>query len=202
MKRAGQLVIAMTLAAVCIGCQALKFPSQAKTCPPVREAPANPAPVREVVICPEPVKPEISELEPALTFYERMRSLQAPALAEQIAAAKQRFESDSSDLNRLQFALLMTLGGAGTRNNDAILELLLPLTTAEKQGKSSLRMVAILLHSEITESRRLGDTVRQQTSKLKDEARRNDALQHKLDALLQMEKNIMEREQPPPETRR
>ncbi|MEQ1881021.1 MAG: hypothetical protein ABL878_08625 [Burkholderiales bacterium] len=202
MNRSGRLTVAMTLAAACIGCQALKFSPQTKTCPPVREVSVSPAPAREVIVCPEPAKPEISEIELALAFHERMRSLQAPALAEQIAAAKQRFESDSSDLNRLQYALLMTLGGAGARNNDAILELLLPLTTIEKRGKSSLRTVAILLHSEIAENRRLGDTVRQQTSKLKDESRRNDALQHKLDALLQMEKTIMEREQPPPETRR
>jgi hypothetical protein len=202
MNRTGQLAVALTLLAACIGCQAFKFPPQTKSCPPVREAPVAPAPVREVVVCPEPVKPEIDELDLALAFYERMRSLQPPALADQIAAAKQRFEGDSSDLNRLQFALLMTLSGTGVRNNDAILELLLPLTTIEKRGKSSLRTVAILLHSEIAENRRLGDTVRQQTSKLKDESRRNDALQHKLDALLQMEKTIMEREQPPPETRR
>lgn len=162
----------------------------------------NSAPLREIIVCPEPVKPDTSDLDRAMAFYERLRSLQGPSVPEQLAAARQAFETDSSDLNRLQLAMVMTIGGTGVRNDDAIMELLLPMIADEKRDKSSLRAVANLLHSEATEHRRLGDTLRQQALKLKEENRRNDALQHKLDALLEMEKKIMERDLPPPETRK
>ena len=65
----------------------------------------------------------------------------------------------------------------------------------DKKEGSTLRPLAIWLHSELLELRRTDEALQQQTAKLKEEQRRSEALKQKLDAILDMEMKMIEREQ-------
>jgi hypothetical protein len=65
----------------------------------------------------------------------------------------------------------------------------------DKKEGSTLRPLAIWLHSELLELRRIDEALLQQTAKLKEEQRRSEALKQKLDAILDMEMKMIEREQ-------
>jgi hypothetical protein len=73
----------------------------------------------------------------------------------------------------------------------------------KRYENSVLRPLAVMLHLQLTELKRLDEALQQQTAKAREEQRRADALQQKLEAILEMEMKMIEREQaaPPPKRR-
>lgn len=141
--------------------------------------------------------PGRSDAERVARFYERLLSMRNSDLALELERAQVEFDKEKSELNRLQLALLLSLPTATFRDNSAALALLAPFVRDKTREGSSLRPLALWLHAQLVELRRAEESLQQQTMKLKDEQRRADALQQKLDALLNMEKKMIEREQLP-----
>jgi hypothetical protein len=141
------------------------------------------------------VEPKQSDTDRVARFYDRMLTLKANELAGELDVTRQSFEKDKSELNRLQLALLLSLPGASFRDDNAAIALLHPFTKDKGREGSTLRPLAIWLHSELLELRRTEETLQQQAAKLKEEQRRAEALQHKLEAILDMEMKMIEREQ-------
>lgn len=178
---------------------------------PVRDTPARP---------PQHGGAEIfqseNEQDRALRFYDHIRSMSGREFQAEYDAARRAFGKDPNDLNRIQLAMALSLPVSGFGDESTALELLQPLVKARHGERSSLRPLAMLLHSELSERRRLEEATDQLSSRLKDEQKhadsiqqksdalqqRIDELQHKLDALLDMEKNMIEREQSAPPTRK
>jgi hypothetical protein len=159
------------------------------------------------------VEPMQSDTDRVARFYDRMLTLKANELAGELDVTRQSFEKDKSELNRLQLALLLSLPGASFRDDNAAIALLHPFTKDKGRESSTLRPLAIWLHSELLElrrtdealqqqaaklkeeQRRAEETLQQQAAKLKEEQRRAEALQQKLEAILDMEMKMIEREQ-------
>ena len=159
---------------------------------------------------PEPMP---SDSDRVIRFYDRLLAMKGNELAGELEVTRKSFEKDKSELNRMQLALLVSLPGTTFRDDSAALTLLGPFVKDKGQDGSTLRPLAIWLHSELLELRRIDETMQlqaaklkeelrhsdealqQQTIKLKDEQRRTEALQQKLDAILDLEMKMIEREQ-------
>ncbi|MBI3528034.1 MAG: hypothetical protein HY067_08685 [Betaproteobacteria bacterium] len=141
------------------------------------------------------VEPMQSDPDRIARFYDRLLTLKAHELAGELDATRQSFEKDGSELNRLQLALLLSLPGASFRDDNAAIALLHAFVKDKGREGSTLRPLAILLQSELLELRRTEEALQQQSAKLKEEQRRVEALQQKLEAILDMEMKMIEREQ-------
>jgi len=153
-------------------------------------------PRRAPTPAPEPVQAPpapASEVDGVLKYYHRVLSLKGPELNREYERARQEFEREPSDTNRLQLAVLLSMPGAGFRDDSAAIGLLQPLK--ERTAEDGLKPLALLMQTYILELRRTEDALQAQSSKLRDEQRRAEALQQKLEALLQMEMKMIEREQ-------
>jgi len=143
---------------------------------------------------PTVVEPAQSDPDRIARYYDRLLTMKGAEFAGELDAARESFEKEKSELNRLQLALLLSFPGTGLRDDNAALVLLNPFMKDRKEG-STLRPLAIWLHTELLELRRTDEALQQQTAKLKEEQRRSEALKQKLDAILDMEMKMIEREQ-------
>lgn len=148
---------------------------------------------------PEPVIPgltrPISDVEALLDYYQRLTRLQGPELAKEYERARQSYARARSDYNRLQLALHGALPGAGPEEQVQSLNLLEPLVKSNDQKNGDLRRLALLLHGLIQEHRRLAEGLNAASQKAKEEQKRAEDLQQKLDAIKSIEKTLIEREQ-------
>lgn len=94
--------------------------------------------------------------------------------------------------------MLLSFPGTGFRDDNAAIALLQSLARGMEGENSSLRPLASLLYTVLADLRRTEDLLQQQGTRLKEEQRRADALQNKLEALLKMEMRMLEREQASP----
>ncbi|PZP64506.1 MAG: hypothetical protein DI596_01815 [Azospira oryzae] len=137
----------------------------------------------------------LSDVEALLDYYERLTNLQGPELAKEHERARQAYAKTRSDYHRLQLALYGALPNAGAEEQMQSLNLLEPLVKSSEHRNADLRRLALLLHGLIQEQRRLGESLNAASQKAKEEQKRADNLQQKLDALKSIEKNLIEREQ-------
>lgn len=139
----------------------------------------------------------------ALRYCEDALKLKGADLAREIESIRQEFETDKSEFNRVRLAMLLSLPGTGLRDDQTALNLLQPFLSDKSYENSTLRPLALVLHAQFSEIKRLDEALQQQTAKSKEEQRRADALQQKLEAILEMEMKMIEREQtvPPPKRR-
>lgn len=148
------------------------------------------------------VEPTQNDSDRALRFYDRLLKLKGAELAQELDIARQAFEKDKSELNRVQLAMLLSLPGTSFRDDHTAYNLLQPFARDKGFETSVLRPLAVLLYMELAELRRLDEALQQQTAKTRDEQRRAEALQQKLEAILEMEMKMIEREQAAPPRRR
>jgi len=152
----------------------------------------------------------------ALRFYEKLLVLKGAELTRKLETTRQEFEKDRSELNRVQLAMLLSLQGTGFRDDQAALSLVQPFANDKRYENSQLRTLAMVLYAQLSELKRLDSELKRvdfevkqldgalqlQTAKAKEEQRRADALQQKLEAILDMEMKMIEREQTSPPKRR
>jgi hypothetical protein len=131
----------------------------------------------------------------ALRFYENALKLKGAELALELDSTRQEFEKDKSELNRVQLAMLLSLPGTGFRDDQTALNLVQPFLNDKRYESSVLRPLALVLHTQLSELKRLDEALQQQAAKAKEEQRRAEALQQKLEAILDMEMKMIEREQ-------
>ena len=146
----------------------------------------KPAPV--VAPPPEPIKlPEDQEQSLALLIeMTRSTSASADELRKDFLASQTAFNKDKSSVNRLRYAWLSGLLGPAA-GDDARLQGLLEPLVAKTGGFAPthpLRPVADVMLAQLAE----------RTRQLKEEQKKADALQQKLDALKAIEKNLLDRE--------
>jgi hypothetical protein len=119
--------------------------------------------------------PMPSDLDRIAKFYDRLLPMKSGELARELDSSREAFEKDKSDFNRLQLALLLSLPGTTFRDDNAALALLNAFVKDKSPEGSTLRPLAILLHSELLELRRSDEALQQQSAKLKEEQRRSEA---------------------------
>jgi hypothetical protein len=141
-----------------------------------------------VVPPPEPFKlPDDQEQSLALLIEMARSSNASPdELRKDFLASQSAFNKDKSSVNRLRYAWISGLLGP-TAGDDARLQGLLEPLLAKTGGfapSHPLRPVAEVMLAQLSERAR----------QLKEEQKKADALQQKLDALKAIEKNLLDRE--------
>ena len=157
------------------------------------------------------VEPMQADDARALHFYDNTLKLKGAELARVLESTRQEFDKDKSELNRVQLAMLLSLPGSGFRDDSAALNLVQPFLNDKRHEKSALRPLALMLHTQLSEFKRLEEqrselkrleeALQQQTAKTREEQRRADTLQQKLEAIMEMEMKMIEREQAAPPKR-
>jgi len=196
---------ALTILALAAGCT-LKLPEVLKTDPPA-----------------EAVQTEETDANRLLEYYADISELQGDVLLREYQRAQSVFIDEPTDRNRMQLVMLLSRQGAPFRNTISANVLLQTWLDDESNAHSRLRPLADLFDDYLTEVQRLLEENSRQTDVLSNASERaarqaqkldaekkwsaklqkqNDvekaragALQEKLDALLEMEMNLIEREQ-------
>jgi len=136
-----------------------------------------------------------SDAERILRYYARLLAMRATELGRELDERRQAFESDRSEINRVKLAVLLSMPATAFRDDAAAVSLLNVFVRDKAREGSDLQPLALWLHGHLLELRRSDEALQQQNAKLKEEQRRADALQQKLDAILDMEMKMLEREQ-------
>jgi hypothetical protein len=136
-----------------------------------------------------------SENDRLMDYYSRVVKLKPQDLGREYDNARKEYDQGQSDYRRVRLALLLSLPGTTFRDDAAALALLQGWVKDKRNENSSLRPLASIILSHLQELRRVDDALQSQSSRLRDEQRRADALQQKLEALLEMEMRMIEREQ-------
>lgn len=203
----------MRLVALFLCCTA----ALAAACVPVQKRPPGPAPVAESPP-PEPPKPaapepppappsepvapapapqpKVSDAERLLYYYEYVSRLPAEQAAKEAERALKFHAQNRSDFALLQLVMIRAVPSASGKDRAHALELLAPYLKDSRERGSDLRPLALLLNGMLVEQQRQDAENQQLSAKLKEEARRNEELKQKLDALIETERKILERNKP------
>ena len=119
-----------------------------------------------------------------IAYTQRVASLQAEEQQRELNASSQIFSKDRGAYGRVRLALLLSLPGTAFNDDARAIGLLEPLASTETAASSPMQQFAGLFHAQIAERLR--------------EQRRATQLKEQLDALKDVERKIMEREQTRP----
>jgi len=117
-----------------------------------------------------------SDVDSLLAYFQYIRKASAAELGKEHEAARQAFLSSRSDFDRVRLAMLLSLPGSALADEPRALELLDPIA---KNPAGELCGLATLLAANLQERRRLDASTQ--------------GLQQKLDALMLLERSMIER---------
>jgi len=157
--------------------------------PPPAEAEAPPAPA------PAP-PPKVSDAERLLYYYEYVSKLPAEQATQEAERTQKFYAQNRTDFALLQLVMIRAVPSASNKDRAQALELLGPYLKDSRERGSDLRPLALLMNGVLTEQQRQEAEIQQQSAKLKEEARRNEELKQKLDALIETERKMLERNKP------
>lgn len=167
------------------------------TLEPPPPAPAQPAPVpvevvREKVI----VTPAVSDTDRLLSYYAHVSALSKEQYGKELEQARRFYESTGGSFARMKYVLARLAGAAEPRDHEKNLELLQGQLSAKDDSSAELRTLAALLKYVIGENRALESSLEALREKLKEETKKSEALKQKLDALVEAERKLLERNRP------
>jgi hypothetical protein len=175
-------------------CASTKSPAPGAIPPepaPVLVEPPRPEVKPEPLPPPPMPEPQQTELNRLVVQAEGVRKMPAADAARELEQARQGFVRSRTDYNRLLYAMLLLLPNAGGPDDAKAAGVLEPMLKDKGTGGNELRAFAGFLYFQIGENRKMEDRMRE-------ERERADALQDKLDALKEVEKSLIDREQSPP----
>jgi hypothetical protein len=184
------LAAAAALAGALAGCM-LVPPKQ----PAVPTAPAVEVVAPEPPPPPPPPPPRVSDSERLLYYYEYVLALTPEQVARESERTQRFFGQHRSEFALLQLVLLKCLPAAPPKDRAQALETLALYLKETRDRPSELRPFALMLNNLLLEQQRQDAELQTQAQKLKEEARRNDELKQKLDALVETERKMLERNQ-------
>ena len=123
--------------------------------------------------------------------YDTLSKQPATEIAKEYSKALQDFSATRSDSNRLRVAMLLALPDTPFHDTSTALNLL--NDWPKDESDSALRGFARLLSVLLIQQQQSNNALNEMTQKIKEEQKRADALQEKIDAVKNMEKNLMDR---------
>lgn len=125
------------------------------------------------------------DVERLLGYFALARKMPAAEQGRERDGAQQAYLRSQTEYNRVRLAMLLSLPGAAFNDEARALELIDPLA---RNQRSSLHNLAVLLSAFIQEQKRLGGNMQGLQQNVQ-------GLQQKLDALKNLDRNLIEREQ-------
>jgi len=186
-------LILLSSALFLAGCQHNRVNPEQDVSPVEARAPAS---ANEAAVClPEPVAQLSSELEDLMNYYAGLRTRTPAALKQDLDDAKKEFATNGSESARVKLALLYTLPNAPFRNEALAAQLLEPYQRGEGRGSGRLRGLAQVILAGLEMNRRGEAASLTMASRLRDEQKRTEELQRKLDALKDVERAMIQKDQ-------
>jgi hypothetical protein len=188
---------------------ALLAATAATACAPQPKVTPEPLPQLQIV---ETLETDADRL---LNYYAYMNELQGDSLEREYRSVRKSYDANQTDFNRMQLIMLLSSPSASFRDTELAHSLLKDWLNEDYQSYSKLRPLALLLDNYLSELGRIAqakkrtasqmreasdliarqsDRIAQQKAALATEQQRTQELQSKLDALLEMERNLIERE--------
>jgi hypothetical protein len=168
---------------------------------PPRPVIPEPEPVcpRPVVDKPPACEPKVIEVytgtDDTLLFLANLKQKSPAELKTALYQARKDFTDTGSEAARMKLVLLYLQPGSTFRNESLALQLLEPYIRGDASPLSPYRGIAQLLLANLEETRRTDGAVQAQVLKVKEEQKRADELQRKLDALKDVERAMIQKDQ-------
>jgi hypothetical protein len=135
----------------------------------------------------------VSDAERLLYYYEYILGLAPEQVGREAERTQRFFGQHRSEFALMQLVLLRTLPAATPKDRAQALETLAQYLKDTRDRPSELRPFALMLNTLLLEQQRQDTEIQTQAAKLKEEARRYDELKQKLDALVEAERKMLER---------
>lgn len=133
---------------------------------------------------------ENAEVSALLAYYQALLSMPADELRREYQGTSQAVARDKTELSRLRLALLLCVPGIPWRDDARVLALLDRAAVRDSAVESPRRQFVILLQRLVAERQREQRRAEDLAAEKQREQRRADELQRKLDAMLDIERNL------------
>jgi hypothetical protein len=158
--------------------------------------PVRPPPVVEKAPVCEPKVIEVyTGTDDTLLFLANLKQKPPADLKTALYQARKDFTDTGSEAARMKLILLYLQPGTSFRSETLALQLLEPYIRGDASPLSPYRGIAQLLLANLEETRRTDGAVQVQVLKAKEEQKRADELQRKLDALKDVERAMILKDQ-------
>jgi len=147
------------------------------------------------VECTPEVIERVSSSDGLLQQLAAVRSKNGGQLKQEYEDAKRDFGANGDEAARLRFAALLLMPGTPFRNEAQAAQLLEPYNRTDNRARAAYRGVAQLLLNQLEQARRQDAIAQAHVTKLKDEQKRTEDLQRKLDALKDVERAMIQKDQ-------
>jgi hypothetical protein len=138
----------------------------------------------------------VSDTERLLYYYDYLLELPPEQVAQEQERTQRFFGQHRSEFALMQLVLLRILPGASPKDRAQAIDALGTYLKDTRDRTSELRPFALFINNLLSEQQRLEADLAAQSQKLKDEGRRYDELKQKLDALIETERKMLERNKP------
>jgi hypothetical protein len=173
-------------------------------CPQPQPRPSPPQPEPESApVQPPPSAPEppfshqpVGDTDRAVAYYGYLSTLTGEQLTREYERTLRFYKEQYSDLTFMQIVLLRIMPNAPFRDNAQARDMLSSFLKEPRVRASELQPLALLLYNMLTEQQQKDAEIQAQAQRLKEETKRYDAVKQKLDALIDAERKMLERNKP------
>lgn len=190
MRSLPRLLAGLCAASLVAGCQ----PPAVQPSPPL-EIPAPQAAPCECTK--EPVPPfafqPVGDGDRLIAYYGYLTTLSAEQATREYDRTLRFYRQQSSDFTLMQLALLRIVPATAFRDSAQARDMLSSFLKEPRSKSSELRPLALMLNTMLFELQQKEAENQAQAQKLNDEARRYDEVKRKLDALIDAERKMLDR---------
>jgi hypothetical protein len=163
--------------------------------PPPTPAAASVEPPASAPVAPFKHQP-VGDADRAVAYYGYLSTLSAEQLTREYERTLRFYREQYSDLTFMQVVLLRIMPNAPFRDSAQARDMLSSFLKEPRVRSSELQPLALLLHTMLTEQQQKDAEIQAQAQRLKEETKRYDAVKQKLDALIDAERKMLERNKP------
>jgi len=164
--------------------------------PPPRPEPAPPKPPPPATPQPPFQLQRAGDIDRLIGYYAWLKSLSGEQLTREYERTMRFYRQQYSDFTFMQVVLLQTMPAAPFRDSTQARDMLSSWLKEPRTRTSDVRPLALLLHTTLVEQQQKDAEIQAQAQKLKEETRRYDEVKEKLDALIDAERKMLDRNKP------
>src|SRR5690349_7008706 len=153
-------------------------------------------PVRPIEDEPPFVRQQVGDADRLMGYYAFLSTLSGEQLTQEHERTLRFYRQQYSDFTLMQLVLQRIMPQAPFRDSAQAQEMLSSFLKEPRTQSSDLRPVALLLSTMLTEQQQKDAEVQAQAQKVKEEARRYEEVKQKLDALVDAERKMLQRNKP------
>jgi len=188
-SRVALLCMALGMVVMLVGCERLfTKPRPAEAPKPAEVAPPEPQPATRLQ--------QAGDNDRLVGYYGYLAMLSPEQLSQEYDRTLRFYHQQSSDFTLMQLVLLHITPGAPSQDPAHALDMLSSFLKEPRARESEMWPFAMLLQSMLDEQREKDAEIQEQAEKLKEETRRYKAVKQKLDALIDAERKMLERNKP------